>query len=50
MTRSSEVKTAAAHRWVSAVHADGSFGLWVYEMAKRMMQVNEIVERAAGRR
>lgn len=43
-----EVKTAAAHRWVAAVNADGSHGRWDYRVAKRMTEVNAIVEEAVS--
>jgi len=34
-----EVKTAAAKRWVAAVNADGSYGRWRYEIAKRVADI-----------
>jgi len=42
-----EVKVAAARRWVSAVNADGSYGPWAYEIAKRVADVGGAVTRAA---
>ena len=42
-----EVKSQAAHRWVRAVNADGSFGSWDYAMASEISKVREAVRRAA---
>jgi type III restriction enzyme len=42
-----EVKRAAAERWVSAVNADGSYGRWIYAVAKRMTEINDIIDGAA---
>ena len=39
-----EVKAAAAQRWVAAVNADGRFGGWRYEVARKIDQVREILE------
>jgi len=41
-----EIKAAAAQRWVDAVNADGSFGVWSYEIAKRPSDVIGIIDRA----
>ena len=41
-----EVKRAAAERWVAAVNADGTYGRWEYAIAKKMTEVNNIVEAA----
>jgi type III restriction enzyme len=38
-----DVKRAAAERWVSAVNADGSHGVWVYRMAKKTTEVTAII-------
>jgi type III restriction enzyme len=45
-----EVKGAAAERWVAAVNADGSHGRWRYAIARKVAEVNGLVEaaRAAG--
>ncbi|TMQ30137.1 MAG: hypothetical protein E6K70_24695 [Planctomycetota bacterium] len=43
-----EVKNAAAERWVAAVNADGSYGRWVYAVAKKMTEVNGLLD-AAGK-
>lgn len=40
----SDVKRAAAERWVNAVNADGQFGRWRYEMARSVPAVREIVD------
>ena len=42
-----EVKRAAAERWVSAVNADGTYGRWIYAVAKKMTAINAIIDRAA---
>ncbi len=39
-----EVKRAAAERWVAAVNADGTYGQWSYAVAKKMTEVNAIIE------
>jgi len=44
-----EVKRAAAERWVAAVNADGTYGRWAYAIAKKMTEVNKIVEAACSR-
>jgi type III restriction enzyme len=36
-----EVKASAAARWVSAVNAEGSYGLWRYEMARNVSSVGQ---------
>jgi type III restriction enzyme len=42
------VKIAAAHRWVDAVNAEGSFGTWCYTVARNPNDVpNKITEIAA---
>jgi len=45
-----EVKRAAAERWVAAVNADGTYGRWAYAVAKKMTEVNKIVEAACSNR
>ena len=42
-----EVKSQAAHRWVRAVNADGSFGSWDYAVVSEFSKVREAVRRAA---
>ena len=42
-----EVKSQAAHRWVGAVNADGSFGSWDYAVVSEISKVREAVRRAA---
>ena len=44
-----EVKQAAAERWVRAVNEDGSYGRWDYALAKRVADIDTILENAAGR-
>jgi type III restriction enzyme len=39
------VKTQAAHRWVNAVNADGSYGEWMYEIVHDMNAVPALLER-----
>ena len=45
------VKVAAAHRWVDAVNAEGSFGVWCYAVARHPNEVpqkiDEMVTRSA---
>ncbi len=48
-----EVKTAAAHRWVNAVNAEGSYGQWQYAIVHRVGEIDEVlsklgVERVSG--
>jgi len=42
-----EVKRHAAERWVAALNAEGSFGLWSYAMAKKPADVRTILDRAS---
>ena len=39
-----EVKAAAAERWVAAVNADGTFGIWRYALARKIAQIREILD------
>jgi type III restriction enzyme len=39
-----EVKAAAAERWIAAVNADGSYGRWVYRMARKPEGVRKVVD------
>jgi type III restriction enzyme len=41
-----EVKRAAAERWVAAVNADGTYGKWQYEVAKKVTEIGGIIEKA----
>lgn len=41
-----EVKTQAAQRWVTAVNADGSYGVWKFAMARKMSEVRELIDKA----
>src|SRR5437667_11757908 len=42
-----EVKGAAADRWVKAVNAEGSHGQWAYGMARKTIEVPNIINRSA---
>ena len=42
-----EVKRAAAERWVAAVNADGTYGHWKYEVAKKPEEVRGHISNAA---
>lgn len=42
------VKAEAAHRWVAAVNADGSFGLWSYAVIARPEELDALLAGAAG--
>lgn len=42
-----EVKRAAAERWVAAVNADGHYGRWQYVVAKKISDINRLIEEAA---
>ena len=44
----SEVKAAAAQRWVDAVNAEGSHGEWRYTVAHDMNAIPRLLEEAAG--
>jgi type III restriction enzyme len=41
-----EVKTQAAQRWINAVNADGTYGLWKFAMARTIGQVRELIDKA----
>lgn len=43
-----DVKAAAAERWVTAVNADGTFGVWRYAMARKVVEVRDILDRFTG--
>ncbi len=40
-----EVKRAAAKRWVAAVNADGTYGLWQYAVAKKISDIPAPIEK-----
>jgi type III restriction enzyme len=40
-----EIKVAAARRWVAAVNADGTYGRWEYEIAKKPTDVVGILSK-----
>ena len=44
-----EVKRAAAQRWVAAVNADGSYGHWLFRIAKKIGEIDEIIRGAMSR-
>lgn len=44
-----EVKSAAANRWVAAVNADGQFGVWRYAIARKVADVNTILDECVQR-
>ena len=39
-----EVKAAAAERWVSAVNVDRRYGRWAYAIARRVGDIQGILE------
>ena len=41
-----KVKSQAAHRWIRAVNADGSYGTWDYALVSDMSRVGEAVNQA----
>ena len=43
-----EVKAQAARRWVEAVNAEGSFGNWLYAVARKPEEVAKRIEEATG--
>ena len=43
------VKVAAAHRWVDAVNAEGSFGSWCYAVARNPNDVPHTIDDMASR-
>jgi type III restriction enzyme len=43
-----EVKTAAAERWVAAVNADGTNGRWAYAVARKVSDVQRLIEGACS--
>jgi type III restriction enzyme len=43
-----EVKTQAAQRWVNAVNADGTYGVWRFAMARKIGDVRGLIEGAAS--
>ncbi len=43
-----DVKRAAAERWVAAVNADGTYGLWRYALAKKPSEVPELISGVAN--
>jgi type III restriction enzyme len=43
-----QIKRAAAERWVNAVNAEGSFGEWVYRVAKKPTEVQVIIDNTSN--
>lgn len=43
-----EVKRQAAERWVTAVNAEGSYGTWVFRMARDPTMVRGVLDSMAG--
>ena len=41
-----EVKKEAAERWVAAVNADGTYGMWMYGLARKPEEVSGILTSA----
>jgi hypothetical protein len=44
-----EVKSDAAERWVAAVNADGTYGKWMYAIARKPEEVNGIIASAVAK-
>jgi len=42
-----DVKRAAADRWIRAVNAEGSFGVWEYGVAKKVSEVPQLISKVA---
>ncbi|MBC6930760.1 MAG: type III restriction endonuclease subunit R [Candidatus Brocadia sp. AMX2] len=42
-----EIKSQAAKRWVDAVNAEGSYGIWKYAVARKPEEVSKRIEEAA---
>jgi type III restriction enzyme len=40
-------KRAAAERWVAAVNADGTHGKWGYALAKKPLEVPDLLQNSA---
>ena len=40
-----DIKTAAAHRWVNAVNAEGSYGKWQYAIVHKVGEIDEVLSR-----
>jgi type III restriction enzyme len=43
-----EVKRAAAERWINAVNAEGSFGIWRYAVTKVVPDIANLISTAAA--
>lgn len=45
-----EIKAQAAKRWVDAVNAEGSYGMWKYAIARKPEEVGKRIEVSAKRK
>lgn len=45
-----DIKTQAAKRWVDAVNAEGSYGIWEYAIARKPEEVGKRIEVSAKRK
>lgn len=45
-----QVKSEAAHRWVNAVNADGTYGYWEYRIARKPEDARTAIDLAVGNR
>lgn len=43
-----EVKAGAAERWVAAVNADGTYGKWIYRIARKPEEVRKMISDVCG--
>ena len=41
-----DIKKSAAERWINAVNADGTFGVWTYAIAKKVSDVPALITSA----
>jgi type III restriction enzyme len=42
-----DIKNAAAERWVAAVNADGTYGSWLFAMARSVPQVRDVLDQVS---
>jgi len=43
-----EVRAQAARRWVDAVNAEGSYGVWEYAVVDSVGEIDPVLHRLAG--
>src|SRR5207253_2149753 len=43
-----DVKRAAAERWVAAVNAEGSYGMWRYVLVKKVPDISGLIDNLAA--